>query len=392
MPNENPYFLLIPAVHMLIALSLVLIALTERELRSARYGAGGFVLAALSLFSDTLREPGEQNWMLWLGVATHYAAVVTMLAAFLARKRVAVPRMTLAITLGGSIALLPHVPWELVYPLRPVIMTAIGAAIILSALPAVRARESATLIDRAVWYVTLAAGISYLGRTAFGWAHIHFNHIPNTPEALTTIVLAFHISGAITGFLVGIVLILTIGYDLLALRSEEAERDPLTGLWNRRRLDRLLREAPAAAEQIGAVIVVDLDRFKAINDRFGHEAGDEVLRRVARTLDRLLAPYGTVCRMGGEEFVAVIEPSSAEAASALAVSVRKGIAAITFDGLLGEVGVTASVGYCPLTADLSAREAVRRADQAVYAAKADGRNRVMGSVMSNGLQVLKAVA
>lgn len=390
MVDSTALFLLIPAMYALFALSLALIAFVERRMMSARWASLGFALAAVSIGTDWWRVPGELGWLLWVGAVTHYAALIAMIAAFLSRGGHAAPRLTLGIALVAIVLLLPDVPWELTYERRAVAMIGLGAAIVFSAIRALKTAGTASAIDRLVYYATLAAGLSYFLRTLLALVNLVSDAIPELAMSFDTLLMVFHISGAITGFMVGIVLILSIGYDMLALKTEEAESDPLTGLGNRRRLERLIAEHPG--DGAGAAIVVDLDHFKRINDRFGHDAGDAVLRQVGRTLDALLSPFGGVCRMGGEEFVALIDPRSADAAGQLALSVRAAIAALEFGGALSGYRVTASVGFCPLGPDIPLREAIRRADQAVYAAKADGRDRVVGSVVSNGLQVLKAVA
>ena len=390
MVNSTALFLLIPAMYALFALSLALIAFVERRMMSARWAALGFGLASVSIATDWWRVPGELNWLLWVGAITHYAALLAMIAAFLSRHGRTMPRSALAIALVAAVLLLPDVPWMLAYEQRSVAMIGLGAAIVFSAIRALRAAAGSSAIDRLVYYATLAAGLSYFLRMILAIVNLVSTATPDLAISFGTLLMVFHISGAITGFMVGIVLILSIGYDMLALKTEEAETDPLTGLGNRRRLERLIAEHPGDAA--GAVIVIDLDHFKHVNDRFGHDNGDTVLRGVGASLAALLGPFGAVCRMGGEEFVALIDPRSADAAGQLALAVRAAIAGLTFDGALAGYRVTASVGFCPLDPQTALREAINRADQAVYAAKTDGRNRVVGSVMSNGLQVLKAVA
>ena len=392
MVNSAALFLLIPAMYALFALSLALIAFFERRMVSARWASLGFALASVSIGTDWWRVPGELGWLLWVGAITHYAALIAMIAAFLSRNGTRVPRLALGIALVAAVLLLPDVPWQLAYEQRSVAMIGLGAAIVFSAIRALRAAGSGSAIDRLVYFVTLAAGLSYFLRMMLAMVNLVSDRIPELAISFGTLVMVFHISGAITGFLVGMILMLSIGYDMLALKTRESETDPLTGLWNRRRLEGLIADDTDPATGAGAVIVVDLDHFKAINDRFGHDAGDAVLRRVGRTLAGLLGPFGCVCRMGGEEFVALIDAPSADGAAALAVSVRAAIAGLAFDAPLDGTRITASVGYCRRTPGLSMREAIHRADQAVYAAKADGRDRVVGSVVSNGLQVLKAVA
>jgi diguanylate cyclase (GGDEF)-like protein len=163
-----------------------------------------------------------------------------------------------------------------------------------------------------------------------------------------------------------------------ALR-EEATHDGLTGLLNRRALlEALEAEAERAArdERPVAVLLADLDRFKAINDTHGHLAGDAVLREAARRMKSVIRRYDGIGRYGGEEFLAVLPGSDGEAARAEAERVRQAVAAEPFP--LGDVSVhvTCSIGVAWSAVPAGADALVRQADVALYAAKNRGRNRV----------------
>ncbi len=169
---------------------------------------------------------------------------------------------------------------------------------------------------------------------------------------------------------------------LRAELAEEAVRDPLTGLHNRRQLDRAL--AADRRSRVGdlesAVVVVDIDRFKDVNDRFGHAAGDEVLKAVADVLRRSTRDGDTVARMGGEEFVLVLPGAGAAQAVERAEEIRRDCAGL-LHVLGGEtVTVTVSAGVAAGPLGGAASDALLdAADRALYAAKAAGRNRVVAT-------------
>jgi two-component system cell cycle response regulator len=176
---------------------------------------------------------------------------------------------------------------------------------------------------------------------------------------------------------------LKLGETMEALRRL-ATRDQLTGLLNRREYDRVLAEEEDRAERFGnslALVVIDLDRFKAINDLHGHPAGDAVLREVGRRLGGVIRTVDRAARIGGEEFALILVQTDRESAMNVA---RRAIGAISKDPIaIGEghsLTVTASAGVAELPSD--AREAGKlfsAADKALYAAKQGGRNRAVAA-------------
>jgi diguanylate cyclase (GGDEF)-like protein len=154
--------------------------------------------------------------------------------------------------------------------------------------------------------------------------------------------------------------------------------DPLTGLLNRRALFDLHGDAPVGA--FTAVVVFDLDSFKAINDEFGHAAGDEVLRMFARDLAGNLRPADVAARMGGEEFALVLKRTLPETVEATAEAIRAVFAAHRIETEMGSLMCTVSAGYAFGTKEgLSFDKVLSAADKALYAAKRGGRNRVTAS-------------
>jgi diguanylate cyclase (GGDEF)-like protein len=157
-------------------------------------------------------------------------------------------------------------------------------------------------------------------------------------------------------------------------------RDPLTGLFNRRYLDATLQRELHRARREGtplALLMVDADHFKRINDHYGHAGGDEVLRAVAGVLTGSHRSEDVVCRFGGEEFVVVLPGSDLALAQARAEEVRLSIERLQIATDGGFARVTVSVGVATRRADEDAESLFKRADLAVYAAKAGGRNRVV---------------
>jgi diguanylate cyclase (GGDEF)-like protein len=155
--------------------------------------------------------------------------------------------------------------------------------------------------------------------------------------------------------------------------------DPLTGIHNRRhlfaRLDMELARAQRFNTQV-SVLVIDIDHFKRFNDSFGHPAGDEVLKGVARVIESSIRRIDTVARVGGEEFVVVLPGTGKADAGEVAEKLRRAVERTSLSPTEARP-VTISLGFCTYPSDgADAQELVEGADRALYAAKRAGRNRV----------------
>ncbi|MDE0759689.1 MAG: GGDEF domain-containing protein [Pseudomonadales bacterium] len=178
-----------------------------------------------------------------------------------------------------------------------------------------------------------------------------------------------------------LILIGELGLAVVAFRfvraaNELTNRDPLTGLYNRshhmRHLSRLLRECHEKKQSV-AVVAIDLDHFKHINDVYGHGYGDTVLQTVATVLKEQIAGADLISRTGGEEFEIVISNTDETAAKAFAEKVRATINAIPTDKL---ESLSASLGVAVSHLSEGLPSLRERADAAAYQAKNSGRNRV----------------
>ena len=169
------------------------------------------------------------------------------------------------------------------------------------------------------------------------------------------------------------------------MRAEEQVRtlafqDPLTGLCNRARFFELLGHARSQVHGSGeqlALLFLDLDGFKEINDRHGHDAGDQLLRQVAERLRSTVPPHDPLCRFGGDEFLVLIRADSQHAAlEALAERILAAISApFEVEGRRLSVGVSIGIAVYPGDA-VSTLELVRAADTAMYQAKQHGKGRI----------------
>lgn len=186
----------------------------------------------------------------------------------------------------------------------------------------------------------------------------------------------------------GVAVLNTMGFVLmqkeraLDLQREEATHDALTGAANRRALNEALERGLSRATRSGqpvALLMVDIDWFKTVNDSFGHQVGDGVLRGLVLRLQARLRQYDLLARFGGEEFVVLLPDTDSAGARALAEDLRREVAATPFrvDGLVIPITVSLGVGALqPTGAPAEADRLLGEADDALYLAKQNGRNRV----------------
>jgi diguanylate cyclase (GGDEF)-like protein len=182
--------------------------------------------------------------------------------------------------------------------------------------------------------------------------------------------------------------------DALERRNEElrelSERlqglsatDALTGIANRRTFDERLAVEVARANRYGtplSLVMIDLDNFKELNDRFGHPSGDEVLRRLAALVDREKRLGDVVARYGGEEFAAILPHTEPRSAVIWAERVRQMVANTQVRSDAGALAVTASFGVAGAVGEREEpAKLIEEADRALYEAKRQGRNRVVVS-------------
>jgi diguanylate cyclase (GGDEF)-like protein len=184
--------------------------------------------------------------------------------------------------------------------------------------------------------------------------------------------------------------ILELQQQLLAAREalrEQATHDGLTGLLNRTAILEMLQKELARAAREGhavSLLMVDIDRFKLVNDTHGHAAGDAVLRETAHRMREAIRTYDGVGRYGGEEFLIVLPGCDGESAVAQAERIRETVAASPYFTGQRSIAVTCSIGASSraVPGETDGEPLLREADLALYAAKGHGRNRVERAAMA----------
>lgn len=168
-----------------------------------------------------------------------------------------------------------------------------------------------------------------------------------------------------------------IAGDAQEVLKEQALKDNLTGLWNRKALFAMLQKEVYRAQRDEfpiTLVMIDMDHFKAINDTHGHLIGDEVLREAASRLSEVMRPYDFAGRYGGEEFLIILPSCPRRYGAQRAEDFRRAIAERPFMTALGPLAVTCSVGIAVYDDAMKPEDLIHRADEALYRAKSYGRN------------------
>jgi diguanylate cyclase (GGDEF)-like protein/PAS domain S-box-containing protein len=200
-----------------------------------------------------------------------------------------------------------------------------------------------------------------------------YNRQDNAPLQLAVFVSGLRENnGAVTGM----VMILEEITDRKRVESE-AREDPLTGVANRRVLMSELESAieRARAGWPGAVLLVDVDGFKEVNDSHGHRVGDKLLAMLAQQLESVLRPGDVLARYGGDELVVIPARATLEEAEWIGERLRQSVEGLSLDGR--PLAISLSIGIVPIDGALEPERALEEADRALYEAKRQGRNRVV---------------
>jgi len=250
---------------------------------------------------------------------------------------------------------------------------ALGALMLAAAYQYWIARAESRLLMTANAMLYLVVSVSFM---LCGYALVHEGQYvltakpSNWAEDINSIVVIAGLTGIGT-------LSLTLNQARIANRHKrEAMTDALTGLLNRR----ALLQNPSDTVPAGtALVAMDLDYFKRINDQFGHDCGDQALKAFAELIRANIRPTDLAARMGGEEFCIVVSDQNPHAPKAIAERIRAQVEAMTIPTAAGPIRTTVSAGISYASGDETLQSLLIRADEALYEAKSEGRNRIRTS-------------
>ena len=378
---DIPTITLSRALMQLILAGLVVYVGSRQERADvARLWALGLLLngAALLLFLVVLPSP----WHHLATAANHLGYAASGICFLVGFWRFAgTPSNRWLIALLIAIPITGLISWDLVWPSARmrILFSATAQTIFLFALQHSLKGHTRIEID-SIYRGLRILVIAYL--LVFVWSYANAAQLlPTSALIEVTYHRSFFSLASLLFMLALAVGCLALQFALLATReTDRAMTDWLTGLLNRRGFFHALREnqeRQSAASTSSSVIVIDVDHFKVINDRFGHNSGDRALKALAVMLQEQTSDGELVARSGGEEFCIFLPGAGIETATAMAESIREACERIDVAATGGEgIPFTISAGVCEVPAGSSFDDALIRADNALYVAKREGRNRV----------------
>lgn len=369
-----------PAILLMFSLTFLAAWSFDRARTHVLYFAAAFLLYSVGVLSQVLHFPPDPGPSALVSIAFYAVAGVCIVEGLLRRSGLRTPGWFAAAVPALMVA---ATAWFF-YAERNVLIRAylqnfgFGLVFLCTAWW-LRDLRRGPGIDRFLFWLVLLFGLHFFPRTMLSLGLRASDPVAAFQTAPFWYVLQLSLS--LFGVVFGLTLLAATGFDLMTRLRQEGSTDPLTGLPNRRGFEEAGRPRLAVG-RVGAVILLDLDEFKRINDGFGHAAGDAVLEGVADLLRDSLRPREVAARLGGEEFVVLLEERSLRDAQARAEQLRRAIEAARFAPLPPSRAVTASLGVARAAADEALWDLVARADGALYEAKRGGRNRTCVAEMA----------
>jgi diguanylate cyclase (GGDEF)-like protein len=375
MPNMVLFFWILPVTVAVIATIFWAVSRFDSRGRPARLGAIAFGLAFFAIVLDTQR-PYFPWWFFSLAVPLHWMVLICIIDSFLSRHGDQIPPKWLwPIMVIGSVINFGYTFIANDPSIR--VPNASIVAVLIVGIGALRlAKYRSRKLDRIIAAVIAANWICYFVRTVIWFGFDQLSAYAKD-SAFSDYMTFFYFTSGIALMSIALILLLATIIDLTEQNQRESSIDTLTGTLNRRGLENAIADTQKYGRPLGAVIMLDLDHFKVVNDTYGHAAGDAVLIEVSRLLRNHVQGFGEVARMGGEEFAVIVYQSHLDGLSQLAEMLRSAILALRVEVFAEILGVTVSVGVARLYPTELFSDGLRRADNALYQAKRNGRNHVV---------------
>ncbi|MDR6432596.1 GGDEF domain-containing protein [Brucella pseudogrignonensis] len=364
----------LPAVFILFSLAFVIVGVIDKLRRHLLWCAVCFICIGFAMLSQLVDIPAddENNTLLTTGIYVLGA---------LAGGQGILRRSGLSLSVGFSIVsivlIMGGVLWFL-YPqpnaIGRIYVVNFGLAfMILAFVWYLRGLVHGSVADKLILGMLLLVSMQFFPRTLLTAKSI-VGEDTGIDFSFTPFWQWTVFSTAVAGVIAGLVLFAAAGADRLSELEHERDRDPLTGLLNRRGLEARILETERS-HLSGWIVACDIDHFKAINDLHGHAAGDAVLREFSDILQSYSGDRNLTARIGGEEFILYLDDMPSDEALVLVETIRETVNDRQFARLSEGQQVTCSFGAAKLETHGDFWETVEAADKILYAAKKAGRNR-----------------
>ncbi|APA89765.1 GGDEF domain-containing protein (plasmid) [Paraburkholderia sprentiae WSM5005] len=369
--------LIIPTITLVFSLSFACAWVYDKRLRYLLFLAASFSAFALGSIAQVAHLPDE--WRLnALISASFYVLSTQLLAEGILRRAglhfpVSMHSLTFALVMG-CMYYFSYVASNLL--VRIYILNLNAGLWMLFSAACLRKRCNGRIINYILFWVLLICGVSFFVRTPL----TVIQPLPHStaPFGQTIFWVLLQLSLALMGAVLGLVLLAAAMSDVIDRLILERDRDSLTDTLNRRAFERLAGHRIADMKSYPlALIAFDIDNFKSINDRYGHAAGDAVLREFGAILRAAVREKDVVGRLGGEEFVLLLPGTDGEFAYRIAERLRTVLESSRFDEIDAALCVTTSAGIAQYRPREAVAALLARADHLLYAAKRAGRNRVL---------------
>ena len=362
----------------LLAAAFAAIAVYDTRRVSARWLSLAYVAGMANFLTEfAIRVVGTSVAAVVFSFALILGAMVVFNIGVARKYGVAPPLRTMAAIFAASVAacyLIQDMPRDsftrmLIYQTPFAFMQAVAAWVVWKA-------GTRDVFDKGLMALLAVSSVQFLSKpflsAAFGGTGASAQDYLSTTYALFS-----QSMGTVFAMAIALMMLVILVRGILAEATQKSETDTLSSLLNRGGFERQAELAVRGAERSGvpiAVAICDLDHFKAINDNYGHAAGDRVIQAFGAFLSETTSSHHIVGRIGGEEFAVLLPGSNLVAARLFAEGARAAFAGLPIDGVPADSRVTASFGVAELTPDETIAGLMQRADEALYEAKKAGRD------------------
>jgi diguanylate cyclase len=369
--------LTLPLCTLLLAGAFVVCARWRPAQQDLPWMALGFVLFSVGVASQILQIPQGLDDSAVLSAAIYHVSVGCVAQAVALRHKVRMHSVLGGLMAAGALAALAYYAY-VDYDLNAriyILNFGLGTQLAVSSWQVWRVRPRDAL-ERALWWLFGIFVASFFVRTVLTIPQAH--GLTDASFAHTPFWIALYLSLLVFALLFAMLYVGAAVRDAVAQLQQERNRDALTQLLNRRAFLEAL-DHPTHATPLGALLLIDIDYFKSINDQWGHAAGDAVLQRVAQILLQHVRAQDLVARYGGEEFVVLLRGLTPAQAVQVAQRIQTELASSHFPSLPSDGLITVSCGIAALEHLSQLQHALQQADGRLYAAKSGGRNCVRWS-------------